>query len=692
MATLPNRDHIVLPVTVQQFLQALADQYDVLSESIGAVGGTVATQSLLLADGTEAVPALRFSNDTDTGIYRISGNRLGFVVGGQLAAEILPSGKLVVPAGIESPLLTRALNNALGLGPRPVTVQDGDVVTFTARAAKQVAINRVEAESMANDLTGQVGYGEWAGTTGGTGGSVYWVDDVRDSRFGDPPPGTFRWAVNQVAASGQPGIVAFDVRRFMDILLEWEIEVPPNCTIDAPGRNVRLLAPTDVSILRIRAENIIIRRLQFSHVMGAATSTVRDAINVDPVLADRLVFRELSFERIADGCIDALTTADVTSPCRFTVQNCRGVDTDKFSLFGTNVCFQADPPAWCPVARDQGLQVFATYYQNVYDHCSQRHPSVVTKAYCDSVNNVFRLHQKTLDDGTFVGAYGVRGATGGHVLSRGDLFVRAEGPTNLSGAFAVTSPWVFPSTHGPGRCRIVGSVDAPGMVSTEEEPGLVPDPPYSLAAAPITNTVEGRAAFFETIYAAAGAEPDAAPDGVFQFVAAATEEPNGTTVLALQHDIPGRFKRHEPKPAAPAFKPWGVLELGKSVFLSNAEVFRLDDVTGVTRVRIPAVPRVGGSPVITAGSVTLTGGFHTIAPETGNEDDLDEILYAAGMVSGQQVAIVPGSVSHTIHVRSGQGNILLPGGLTITLVGTWREALMLRWTDSGNVWHLASKA
>ena len=43
-------------------------------------------------DGSDAVPGISFTSDTDTGIYRPDTNRLGIAAGGELIADFRPSG------------------------------------------------------------------------------------------------------------------------------------------------------------------------------------------------------------------------------------------------------------------------------------------------------------------------------------------------------------------------------------------------------------------------------------------------------------------------------------------------------------------------------------------------------------------------------------------------------------------------
>jgi len=54
--------------------------------------GTATAQGVTLSDGAVGTPAINFGSDTDTGIYRIGDNNIGFVTGGALRANINSTG------------------------------------------------------------------------------------------------------------------------------------------------------------------------------------------------------------------------------------------------------------------------------------------------------------------------------------------------------------------------------------------------------------------------------------------------------------------------------------------------------------------------------------------------------------------------------------------------------------------------
>lgn len=73
-------------------LRGRAILYDRVGVSSPTESGDAATltevQNPPLADGTAAAPALRFSDDTDTGLYRVGADTLGVSTGGTLRLQV----------------------------------------------------------------------------------------------------------------------------------------------------------------------------------------------------------------------------------------------------------------------------------------------------------------------------------------------------------------------------------------------------------------------------------------------------------------------------------------------------------------------------------------------------------------------------------------------------------------------------
>lgn len=74
--------------TATQLANAIATA---IAPFLPKAGGTM-TGALLLADGTQALPAMAFGTDTNTGIYRIGADQLGVVCGGVLVGVFKTTG------------------------------------------------------------------------------------------------------------------------------------------------------------------------------------------------------------------------------------------------------------------------------------------------------------------------------------------------------------------------------------------------------------------------------------------------------------------------------------------------------------------------------------------------------------------------------------------------------------------------
>lgn len=71
-------------------------QWDI--NASGAIRGQAATNVIQAGNGTVSVPSFSFASDEDTGMYRISANRLGFATGGGLVFDLTSSAINSVPA------------------------------------------------------------------------------------------------------------------------------------------------------------------------------------------------------------------------------------------------------------------------------------------------------------------------------------------------------------------------------------------------------------------------------------------------------------------------------------------------------------------------------------------------------------------------------------------------------------------
>lgn len=442
-------------------------------------------------------------------------------------------------------------------------LEDGDTVRFSWGGSKEVAITRGQAITMCDNQSAMVGYASYASTTGGAGKTIYWVVDERDVNESlNATEGTLRYCIETARANGG-GRIIFDPRLPLDIQLNTTIEVPSNVTLDAPGRNVRIFSDRTISMLRIEPTstdvvNIIIRRLKFVHV-PAATLTQSDAITVIPNNAagtkkvDKLWIDECTTDRIEDGCIDVSSTSDVPLQCRITISRCVFRNTMRAHLFGSSLCVQAAPGvAWCATSASQTPTVLITLYRNVYESIAQRIPLVSSRCFVHSINNAVRMQYKTDDDNsyTFTYCYGIETRDGGSALSEGDCFVTSVNPgTTTYAARSVTTSWVAHPSYvsGPGRLKVTNSVADASLTLVETAASSVTVPPYTLTALVPVDTVAGRSAFFKTIAQGSGSDVDSAPKGDFVWSSTSVAEPDQTAVVALSHDVAGRFTKTNEK-------------------------------------------------------------------------------------------------------------------------------------------------
>jgi pectate lyase len=488
-------------------------------------------------------------------------------------------------------------------------------VLFSARTPKLVALNRNDADVMSDDLTNMVGYAAYASVTGGQGGTIYWVTNESDdiARIG-----SFRWAVEQVRVSATIGRVLFDPKKEMNISLASQVVLPDDITVDAPGRNVKLWSDTDITRIKIENVNTIIRRIAFGTLPVASTST-RDGIFVEPTTSDKLWIDECNFKYCADGCIDVASLSDVTTDCRFTISRCLFRNHDKVMLIGSLACYQGGSvPAYCALAVDETPTILGTLYKNWFDHTGQRHPKVVTKAFVHSVNNYFHISSKERDTGTAGANYGILTATGGTVLSEGNLFTSAFG-SGQEAINAITEDWVQ-GADGKGAIKDNDSVVTDSMTITEVDTAKVPTPPYTLTPDVITDTTGGRLDFSEGVIELAGADIDSTVDGVYIWDENNTQHPDGEAVYAIENTASGRY-------------------LLKAKLETNAPGL-VDENTNATLIpRANTVTISGGalalSPVDSYVAIATEGAAASDDIDTMSGLSEDQIYYARASSSGQ---------------------------------------------------------
>lgn len=520
------------------------------------------------------------------------------------------------------------------------TLSNNTPVFFNARKPKFVALNRHDADVMSDDFTNMEGFAKYAGVTGGQGQTIYWVTKDSDSTI-DYSEGTLRWAIEQVRVAGS-GRILFDPYNEINITIGFtQILIPTNCTIDAPGRNVNIYTDRDITHFKLDTLNSIVRRLKFRSLPLALPATTRDGIFIEPTTADKFWIDECDFTQCADGCIDIASLLDVTIPCRGTISRNLFRNHDKVMLIGSLVCYNAGSPAFCPTALDEIPTILVTVYKNWFDHTGQRHPKVVTKAFVHSVNNYFHISAKDRDDGTTGANYGILTATGGSVLSEGDLFTSANG-SNQEAVNSVAVPWIE-GADGIGAAKITNTVVTDAMTLTELNAADVPVPPYLLVPETVVDTVEGRLNFAESIIEIAGASIDSTIDGKYIWNSLETRNPDGETVYSTLNTVAGRF----------------IAKAKKTLVISTP----IEDVVDSSAILIPRVSTV----FIVSGLITLDPLAAYAAVDTEGAAATDDITDIAGLTEDGIYYLRAASSGRTLVFKNGVGNVFTNTGLDIEL-------------------------
>lgn len=406
-----------------------------------------------------------------------------------------------------------------------LTNVEGDARAFNAATAKPFALYRDEADTLSANLGAMVGYADYASTTGGGSGTIYWVTNGTDSEF-NYVENSFRWAVEQQRAAGS-GRVVFDPRHEIEVVLTAQIETPPDITIDAPGRNATITSCGDVTKLKVVNDNCVIRRLNF-RTLPNITVTDRDCIWIDPNLADKVWVDECSFERGQDGCIDIATTAVLAADSRITVSRCTFRGHDKTMLIGALSSVYTDP-----------IHILVTVYACLFDHTGQRHPKAAQQAFAHVVNCYTKVLQISGDDGSLGAAYGVWADTGGQALVEASWYEAAVG----DGFDAVYS-----GTNG--KTKVSNCFTKNSLTLTEQDASGVTVPPYTTPGIAAVDGEAGRISLKDQIILVAGSAIDASPQGKFLWDATSTAEPDGMKIISEGADVAGRWLRVDHRQAA----------------------------------------------------------------------------------------------------------------------------------------------
>ena len=89
---------------------------DIIAAGLSVTGGVTVTTTVTTASGTAAAPAITFTGDTDTGIYRTGANGVGITVNGSQVARFETTGMTVTGVGAFSGAVSGESGTFTGTG------------------------------------------------------------------------------------------------------------------------------------------------------------------------------------------------------------------------------------------------------------------------------------------------------------------------------------------------------------------------------------------------------------------------------------------------------------------------------------------------------------------------------------------------------------------------------------------------
>jgi len=119
-------------------------------------------------------------------------------------------------------------------------------------------------------------------------------------------------------------------------------------------------------------------------------------------------------------------------------------------------------------------------------------------------------------------------------------------------------------------------------------------------------------------------------------------------------------------------------------------LFKIDTAQRLVTHRASRTPREAS---ITLVSDTLTlssaAGYYTVSNEAAaSSDNLSTISMTPAPQDGQEIRVMPSSSIATLVIKHNVGNIILPGGVDVTLDGAFAETATLFWADHRSRWVL----
>ncbi len=279
--------------------------------------------------------------------------------------------------------------------------------------------------------------GEAAGATGGLGRPLLVVRSALDGPERAPPPGSLRAALHAAREDGG-WIVFAPALAGATIRLEAGLRLPSRTTLDGGCGGVTLLAPAAATTLLLRdATDVIVSGLAFAkHPYAEPGERIGDAIGLAGDF-DRVAILHNAFARCGDGCVDIVRRDASAAPGRVSVAFNRFADHNKAMLVGSLACAEGRALPACaePLRHLSGTlrpTIRLSLAGNVFLGTSQRHPKAVATAFVHSANNLVVLAPTRYADGRMSAVYGGVAASGGILVSEGDIVVNPGAGERLS--------------------------------------------------------------------------------------------------------------------------------------------------------------------------------------------------------------------------------------------------------------------
>lgn len=325
------------------------------------------------------------------------------------------------------------------------------------------------------------GYAREAGVTGGLGGELRIVTSDRDydPRAGEAPiPGSLRAALT--TGPEGPRWIVFALPKGAAITLKGVLRTPDNVTFDGTCSGVTIQAPPRTPLIYIfDKRNVVVARLRFQqtdYVAGRHDDKGQTCIRLNG-LVDAIAIMHNDVRRCGDGLVDITTSPSKPVPerARITIGYNRFAEHDKVMLFGTFTCGptgrEDEPCDSRELERNRRStpNFFLTLNDNLFEGTVQRHPRVYGRVMAHLVGNIIAYTSY----GTFV-------SNGARALIEGNVYLMTGKPTSPYRAVWTTTtpgamrmPWDVEGFIRARDNRTVGQA-----IVGENDPGLVPDPPY----------------------------------------------------------------------------------------------------------------------------------------------------------------------------------------------------------------------